>query len=91
MKKPRSCAPRASGRRTTPTNRIDAARQISAYAAESQTTTAEERESMASNERRALEQIARTQSAAENRAPQNELVQNEGPILRNNAPGVKVP
>ena len=72
-------------------NRIDAARQISAYAAESQTTTAEERESMASNERRALEQIARTQSAAENRAPQNELVQNEGPILRNNAPGVKVP
>ena len=59
--------------------RIEAARQIAKYAEQAQTTSEEEKEFLASNERRALEQIARTANAAQapaakpgNRPPQNE-------------------
>lgn len=64
--------------------RIEAAEEISRFANDSQTLSQDEKEFLASNERRALEQIARTASTARNNAVQNNIVQNnsvqsEGP------------
>lgn len=69
--------------------RIEAAEQISAFAKKSQTVSQEEKEFLASNERRALEQIARTASAAPQQKgqvigenpPKKEEVQAQGGIL----------
>ncbi len=65
--------------------RIEAAEEISRFAEKSQTLSQEEKEFLASNERRSLEQIARTASAARNNAVQNNIVRNnsvqsEGPV-----------
>ena len=71
--------------------RIEAAEQISKFAEKSQTLSAEEKEFLASNERRALEQIARTANAAQAPAaqPGNRPLQNEaqpGMNPQNDAP-----
>ena len=65
--------------------RIEAAEEISRFANDSQTLSQDEKEFLASNERRSLEQIARTASTARNNAVQNNIVQNnsvqsEGPV-----------
>ena len=65
--------------------RIEAAEEISRFANDSQTLSQDEKEFLASNERRSLEQIARTASTAQNNAVQNNIVQNnsvqsEGPV-----------
>ena len=72
--------------------RIEAAEQISRFAEKSQTLSAEEKEFLASNERRALEQIARTANAAQapaaqpgNRPLQNEALLGDGNNLQNDA------
>lgn len=65
--------------------RIEAAEEISRFANDSQTLSQDEKEFLASNERRSLEQIARTASTARNNAVQNNIVRNnsvqsEGPV-----------
>ena len=72
--------------------RIEAAEEISRFAAESQSYSQEEKEFLASNERRSLEQIART-AAAQNHAAQNNtaalgteniVLQQNGPVRNSN-------
>ena len=65
-------------------DRIEAAQEISRFAAEGQKASPEEKEALASNDRRAMEQHARIQTAAERKKENDDRILNRKPDDLNN-------